>query len=117
MKNLIIAALATLAVSSSAFAYNPKEATVPTPGTLAKLVPLEIVNPQRLPLSFARQTFTVEFTLDAAGRPQQIEVVSKTDRATRQAVISAFQQWKFDPRAMTVGQRYVLPLEVVAPDA
>lgn len=117
MKNLVIAALATLVVSSSALAYNPKEATVPTAGTLAKLVPLEIVHPQRLPRTFARQTFTLEFTLDASGRPQQIEVISKTDRATREAVISAFKQWKFDARAMTVGQRYVLPLEVVAPEA
>ena len=117
MKNLILAALATLAVSSSALAYNPKEATVPPAGTLATLVPLEIVNPQRLPRTFGRQTFTLEFTLDAAGRPQQIELLSKTDRATREVVLNAFKQWKFDARAMTVGQRYVLPLEVVAPEA
>jgi hypothetical protein len=51
------------------------------------------------------------------GRPQQIEVISKTDRATREAVIAAFKQWRFDSRAMTVGQRNVLPLEVVAPEA
>ena len=115
MKKTLLATLAAFVVTASSFAFTPSDhAAALAP---MKLVPTKVVNPTHLPRSFKQGVITIEFSLDRRGRPQQIEVVSDTDRAVREQVEKAFAQWKFDPQAASVAKRFVLPLEVIVPQS
>ena len=117
MKQLLAAALATLVLTGSAFAYTPKQSAASTEAAVIKLVPTKVVSPENLPRTFSRATLTVEFALDHTGQPQDVQVVSKTARAVRDQVVKAFKQWRFDPQAATTAKRFTLPIEVVVPGA
>jgi TonB family protein len=115
MKTLLTTALATLVLATPAFALSPQPSAASTVSSVIKLVPTKVVPPENLPPTFTRTTLTVEFALDAAGRPQDVQVITKTDRAVRDQVIKAFKQWRFDPKAATTAKRFALPIEVVVP--
>jgi TonB family protein len=115
MKQIITSVLAALVLASPALAYTPQQAAAVTEAAIVKLVPIKVVEPERLPRDFTRALVTVRFTLDDAGRPQDVEVVSKTDRAVRDQVLKAFKQWRFDPQAASTSKRFTLPIEVVVP--
>jgi len=79
-----------------------------TPATALK--PTTVVAPTDLPLGFHGAAMNVEFTLDAAGRPQDIRVPSVYDPQLKRQVVKAFSQWQFAP--MDTSKHYVLVLEV-----
>lgn len=110
----LLAALAAIVLSSSAFAYSPNSAR--HQAAAAKLVPSKIVNPTDLPRSFVRSTVNIEFSLDASGQPRDIMVHTNADRAVKDQIAAAFSQWRFDLTQNTSNldtKRFVLPLEIV----
>jgi len=112
MKNPFLAALAAVVLAGSAFAYTPGQSEQVH---ATKLVPTKIVNPTELPRTFKPGTVQIEFSIDPAGQPRDIKVLSNTDRATKQRIIAAFSQWRFEMNeAPDATKRFVLPLEIVA---
>jgi TonB family protein len=112
----LVAALAAVVLTGSTFAYTPKDAHHQTAVAAIKLVPSKVVMPANLPRSFIRSTVHVEFSLDQAGQPRDIKVISSADRAVKDQVVAAFSQWRFDAAAGEPGvdtKRFVLPLEIV----
>lgn len=112
----LAAALAAVVLTGSAFAYAPSDSVHQAAASAAKLVPTKVVNPTGLPRSFRRDIVQIEFSLDQAGQPRDIKVVSNTDRETKKQIVKAFSQWRFEPGAIEAGsgtKRFVLPLEVV----
>src|SRR4051812_7914628 len=69
-KFLLLAALAGVALTGPVFAT----AIVPAP------VPVKVVNPTGLPPQFAGADIRIQFKLDAAGQPRDIQVLSVQDR-------------------------------------
>ena len=112
MKNSFIAALAAVVLTGSAFAYTPSQ-TAQVHAT--RLTPTKIVNPTGLPRSFMRGTIHIEFSVDPAGQPRDIKVISNTaDQAAKDRIIAAFSQWRFEMNeAPDASKRFVLPLEIV----
>ena len=113
-KSLLIAALAGVCFAGSAMAYSPKETTTQPPAL--KLVPSKVVAPTDLPRAFANAVVNVEFTLDAAGRPQNIRILAVTDASVTRQLVAALSQWRFDPAAnaaIAPRKRFVLPLKIV----
>lgn len=116
MKTTLLAAVAAVVLSSSAFAYTVKDSTQQHTAAVANLAPANVVNPTDLPLNFARQVVNIEFSVDAAGQPQDIKILSNVDRAAKQRILKAFKQWKFQSTATgnaDAAKRYILPLEIV----
>lgn len=79
--------------------------------------PVEVTNPQRLPVSFEGATVYVEMTIDAEGRPSRVRVLRPTDADTAEKVVAAVGRWKFtapqrDGRATAM--RVILPLKLRA---
>src|SRR4051812_24836814 len=106
----ILTALAALVLTGTTFAYTPSQtALVHT----TKLVPTKVVTPTNLPRSFIRDTVHIEFSIDQAGRPCDIKVLSNTDKAVKDQVVAAFSQWRFETSEATdATKRFVLPLEI-----
>src|SRR4051812_568518 len=112
MKNYLLAALAAVAFTGSAFAFTPGQSEQVH---ATKLVPTKIVSPTELRRSFKPGKVQIEFSIDPAGQPRDIKVLSNTDRAARQRIIAAFSQWRFEMNeAPDATKRFVLPLEIVA---
>lgn len=104
----LVAALAALVLTGSAFAYAPT-------GSAAKLVPSKVVSPTDLPRTFTRTVVNIEFTVDQNGRPQDITVAT-SDRNAKEQIVKAFSQWQFEVTSRdttTTAKRFVLPLEIV----
>lgn len=116
MKSLLLAAAVTgVSLASSAFAFGPTDqasiVTTPTP----KVVPSSVVRPERLPMRFSGAVINVEFTLDAAGQPQQIKVLTN-DTAVKKQLGEAFRQWRFEPGVTGADanqKRYILPVHLL----
>jgi TonB family protein len=78
-------------------------------------VPVKIVNPVNLPFRFENETVTLSLTIDAAGVPHNIKVVSRGDHEASQSLVSAVSQWKFTPgllNGVPVTTRVTLPVEL-----
>jgi TonB family protein len=116
MKKTVLTLAAALTLAATASAYAPKSAPLDAAAPL-KLVPRKVVHPTNLPLNFRGDTVEVQFSVDAAGRPRNIEIVSRVDAAVRERIAKAVSQWEFDPAATKTGTRYVLPLEIRMPRA
>ena len=116
MKQLILVLVATATLAVSASAFTPRNSALNEAAPL-KLVPRKVVNPTKLPLSFRGDVINVEFSLDAEGRPRNIQVTSPVEWAVRERIVKALSQWEFDPAAAADRTRFVLPLEVVLPRA
>ncbi len=115
--SLLPAVLAALVLTSSTFAYTPKDSSAQAAVPATHLKASKVVNPSHLPLSFKRQVVDIEFSLDAEGRPQNIKVISRSAAAAQQQIVQAFKQWKFESVTTagqrTEGQRFILPLDIV----
>jgi TonB family protein len=112
----LVAALAAVVLTSTTFAYSPKDGRHQNAVDAIKLVPSKVVMPTNLPRSFLRSTVHVEFSIDQAGQPRDIKVLSSADRAVKDQVVAAFSQWRFEAAVGEPGieaKRFVLPLEVV----
>lgn len=114
MKSVLLAALlATAPLATSVLAYSPKDQhpLLPAP----RVVPSSVVKPTGLPYHFAGATINVEFSLDAAGKPQKIKVLWVDDPVLKRQLVAAFRQWRFEPgtkEATEGGKRFILPVEL-----
>lgn len=83
-------------------------------------VPARIVHPTDLPNSAKGATVMLSLTIDAAGQPHDIRIVSRGDRELTKSLVSAVSQWQFTPArkdgtAVTV--KVLLPIELVEASA
>lgn len=80
-------------------------------------VPVKIVAPSADP-SLAGARVEVEFLVDAAGRPQDVRVLSATDTDFGLSVREVVKQWRFAPaksNGTPVPMKVDLPVVVVGP--
>lgn len=112
---LLAAALAGVAVTGNAFAYSPKDSVKPVITPAPRPIPSSVVKPVDLPRNFSGAVVNVEFTLDAAGQPRDIEVLRVSDPVLKRQLVSAFSQWRFETGASNAAasaKRFVLPIEL-----
>ena len=79
-------------------------------------VPISVVSPQ-IQNAAAGESLEVAFTVNAAGKPSGIYVLSNKDTELSEAVVSAVSQWQFKPAqkdGVAVPMKVVLPVRVVA---
>ncbi|MEY2878942.1 MAG: hypothetical protein RLZZ15_1322 [Verrucomicrobiota bacterium] len=111
---LVAAALAGAAFVSTASAFTPKETKItPEPRPIIA----SVVTPTDLPRSFSGAVINVEFSLDAAGRPRDIQVLWVSDAALKRQLVAAFSQWRFDAPTgdpAVTQKRFILPIELKA---
>ncbi|SDR98291.1 TonB family C-terminal domain-containing protein [Opitutus sp. GAS368] len=79
-------------------------------------VPISVVTPE-VESRFAGQQVTLEFVVDATGKPMLISSASpKADAELVAAVTAAVAQWKFSPAlvdGLPVARKVVLPVNIV----
>jgi protein TonB len=107
---LLVAPLALLAKS-------PEKAYVESyRGRTDIPVPISVVTPE-VGSRFAGQQVTLEFVVDATGKPMLISSASpKADAELVAAVTTAVAQWKFSPAlvaGLPVAKKVVLPVTIV----
>src|SRR5687767_6527718 len=93
-KSMLLVAALAVGLTASAFANTTRVTGVQPPS--ARLVPSKVVNPTDLPRTFSRSTLNIEFSLDEAGQPRDIKILTISDEAVKRQVVSAFSQWKFE---------------------
>ena len=111
---LIAAAIAGVSITTSAFAYSPKNSTgsAPTP----RVIPSSVVRPTDVPSRFINEIVNVSFYLDQSGQPRNIEVLSADDPRLKTQLVEAFRQWRFDLSAVDkdmAAKRFILPIQLV----
>jgi hypothetical protein len=113
-KSVLLAALAGVALTVNALAYSPKDSTSPaTPAP--RVVASSVVKPTGLPLNFAGAVINVEFSLDPAGQPRDIQVLWVSDPVLKKQLVSAFRQWRFETGVndpATTSKRFILPIKL-----
>lgn len=108
-------ALAGVAFVGNAFAYSPKDSAGPATTPAPRVIPSSVVRPTGLPLNFAGAVINVEFSLDQAGQPRDIQVLWVGDPVLKRQLIEAFRQWRFAPGVSapaTSPKRFILPIEL-----
>lgn len=78
--------------------------------------PDRVVAPTGLPRSAEGATVTLALTIDAAGRPHDIQVVSRGDKGLTKSLVSAVSQWSFTParkNGIAVPAKVLLPIRLV----
>ena len=109
---LLVAALAGVSLTGTAFAYSPKDAAkTPAP----RVIPSSVVKPSGLPLHFAGEVINVEFSLDQKGQPRDIQVLWVSDAALKKQLVEAFRQWRFESAAgakTDSAKRFILPIQL-----
>lgn len=78
-------------------------------------IPVAVVTP-RVGSEYAGAAVEVSFTVDVAGKPVDISVVSTSDAVLAERVIAAVQQWRFQPaerNGVPVATKVVLPVRIV----
>lgn len=112
---LLVAALTGVSLSRPAFAFGPNDqgsvVTTPTPRVVAS----SVVKPERLPMRFSGAVINVEFTLNAAGEPQDVKVITR-DEAVKKQLGLAFRQWRFEAGATGADanqKKYILPVHLM----
>jgi hypothetical protein len=111
-----LALFASLVLGSVAFAGQPQSAVSSEPDVAATPVAEKVVNPSKLPLSFKRSVLKMRFSLNGAGQPQDVQVLSNVDGEVKNQVVKAFKEWRFD--VASVGHRlettrFILPLDII----
>ena len=104
-------------LSVSAFATTPaahRQATAAL--KFEKPAPATVVSPTELPPSFEGRTVDVSLTIDAAGQPHDVKVVSTNNKSLRKSLVAAISQWSFKParkNGVPVSTKVLLPVELV----
>lgn len=91
-------------------------ATLASPATFTSPVPERIVAPANLPRSHIGAIVTLRLTVDASGRPRNIQVLSDRDEVLARNLVAAVSQWQFTParrNGIAVGATIELPLELI----
>ena len=118
MKSLILAAALTgVFLPGTALATSLKDSASPVTAPAPRPIPITVVKPTGLPLTFDGALVNIEFSLDQNGQPREIKVPSVKDPIVKRSLVEAFSQWRFD-RGVSDGanhdRRFVLPLELRA---
>ena len=115
MKNprVLLTALMTFALAGTGWAASSPEVINSTTGET--LVVSKLVHPTMLPESFTGGVVEVGFTVDESGVPQDVQVLSSTDREVKKRLTNAVKRWRFDPAASRAveAKRYIVPIEIV----
>lgn len=115
MKSQLLATLvSTLALASSVFAFSPADKLDGTKCS-PRVIAASVVNPTRLPQTFAGATVNIEFSLDQNGQPRAIRIPNVEDKQLKTQLMAAFKQWRFEgvsAEAVSSGKRFVLPVEL-----
>ncbi len=78
--------------------------------------PTKVVAPTGLPRSHIGAIVTLKLTVDAAGQPHNIQVLSDRAPALTKRLVAAVSQWQFTParqNGVPVGCTIELPLELL----
>jgi TonB family protein len=117
MKSVIVsAALLGGLFSVSSFANVVAPLSAPAPARFAKPVPSEVVNPAGLSRRHEGETVQLSLTIDEAGRPHDIKILSPKDQNLSRSLLPAVAQWKFTPAMQNgapVATKVVLPVQLV----
>ena len=115
IKSLVIAtALASslFAASAHAFTLDANGKSVPH---LQVPVPAKIVSPTGLPCGLKGAKVTLKLTIDAAGQPHDITIVTGDTPMLRRSLVAAVSQWQFAParrNGVPVSTKVVMPLRL-----
>jgi protein TonB len=94
---MLVSLFALGAVAPGAFGLTASQAYIESyRGRTDIPVPVKVVSPRADP-SLIGAKAEVEFLVDARGRPQDVEVISTTDRFFAASVRDAVGKWKFEP--------------------
>ncbi len=107
----VIATAALLGVLST-----PAFALTTVAPSLEKPAPIKVVHPTDLPRSHIGAVVRLQFTVDAAGQPRDIRIVSPGDQAVAPRLVAAVAQWRFTParqNGVAVSSRVEMPLELI----
>lgn len=77
--------------------------------------PTKIVGPSNLPPGYVDATIEISYTIDPAGVPHDIKIVSPKDPALNKSVISAVSQWRFQPvykEGIAIETKVIQPLRI-----
>ena len=82
-------------------------------------VPISVVTPQIHGSSMIGETLEVAFTVNTAGKPSDVSVLSSRDADLSQEVVAAVKQWQFKPAqkdGIAVPMKVILPVRIVGSD-
>ncbi len=109
IKIIITALIASMLISSSAFAAVGQVDTTPRP--------VHVVEPKDLPRHYIGETVKVTFLLDEAGQPSDVKLVDHAeDQELAESLLPAVAQWKFTPLQKdgeSFTHRVMLPIELI----
>lgn len=115
VKFLSTALLSVALFSASAFAFPYADRSNPESSTWLPPQPKAIVAPE-----FAAEhdgaTVNVRLTIDEAGMPHDVRVVSPRDRQLARCIVKAVSQWTFEPAirdGKAIQTRVTIPIELV----
>lgn len=78
--------------------------------------PAKVVSPTGLPRSHEGATVMLSLTIDAAGQPHNIRIVSRGDQELTRSLVAAVSQWQFTPgrqNGTPVATKVLLPIQLV----
>jgi len=121
MKSVILSAAVLGGLLSVSSFANVIPALNPAPAAekIEAPVPARIIQPIALPQRYLGSTVTLTMTIDAAGKPHHVRVMSQSDQAAYKSLVATVSQWKFTPgrrNGRAVPTRIELPLEVMEPN-
>lgn len=118
-KNILLAATVTAGLlSTSALTASVIVDSVVTTdvASYSAPTPLKIVAPSGIARRFQGETIRLSLTIDEAGRPKNINLLSVRDTNLERNLLPAIAQWKFAPamkNGRPVSADVVLPIELV----
>ncbi len=118
-KNILLAAtlaggLLSASVLSAAVVIDQELITKAV--TYTPPAPVKVVSPTGISRRFQGETIRLSLTVDAAGRPRNINLLSGRDPHLVTHLLPAVAQWKFTPatkNGQPVSADIVLPIEIV----
>lgn len=78
-------------------------------------VPVAVVTPRNVSADYAGSTVELAFTVDTAGTPTSLKVVSSPDAMLARIVMDAVKRWRFEPakkNGSAVATKVVLPVRI-----
>lgn len=103
------------ALAGGLFLATATAATRVASSDYAAPAPSTVVVPTELPRSYIGAVINLRLTVDAAGQPSNIEILSERDPVLRKRIVEAVSQWRFSParqNGIAVGATIELPLEL-----
>jgi TonB family protein len=122
-KNLLLAATFTaglLSVASVSASVIVDSAVTTDVASYSAPTPLKVVAPSGIARRFQGETIRLSLTIDEAGRPKNISLLSARDSNLERNLLPAIAKWQFAPamkNGRPVSVDVVLPIELVEKSA